>query len=393
MKEPVKHKDLFDSAFDMIVCVDRDGNILDINKAAERLTGYTQSKLKKMNVYKDLLVSEDIQMMKAVIKQLVKNIDQMFTVRWTAKNGKIIKLEGTSTACLDDQGKFICTRCFLRDVTEREKVLAELTKSEQKFKQVVENANDATSIELGKYNVLIIEDKDECEEKCEEQCEEKDCKHKCCGSCDDFEIHWSGIDIGVNGLMTPSNSTSAPEGYDFLELDYGKSFSIGLNVIEQNIRLYKNHVTIVTGLGIEFNHYAFKNNTSLQSNNDSIWGYEETEINFKKNKLRTVMLEAPLMLGFSTNDNPKKSFHLAAGIVFGYKLGAKTKQKYNLEGDKYKPKVKGDFNIQSFRYSATVRMGYGNFSLFADYALSPMFEKNRGPELYPFSVGFTLKDL
>lgn len=266
--------------------------------------------------------------------------------------------------------------------TDEEKDFAELDSMMKAIEKI-----DAMKLNVGKHDIYIVGNS-------EEACEDENCDDVCFGSCgDEFSIHWEGVDIGVNGLLTPDNATTAPEGYDFLELDYGKSFSIGLNMLEKNIPLYQNHITLVTGLGVEFNHYSFKNNTSLQSNNDSIWAFEETVVNFQKNKLKTTFLEVPLMLGFSTNKNLNKSFHLAAGVVLGYKLGSKIKQKYEFEGDKYKPKVKGDYNIQPFRYSATVRMGYGNFSLFADYALSPMFEKNRGPELYPFSVGFTLMDI
>ncbi|MBL4658641.1 MAG: PorT family protein [Flavobacteriales bacterium] len=272
--------------------------------------------------------------------------------------------------------------------TEEEKDFAKL----DSMMKVIER-QDTSSIKLGNLDILFIEDKD-CEQACYDHVCDWSCDFNCNWDCnDDFEIHWSGIDIGANGLLTPGNETTAPDGFEFLELNYGKSFSIGLNMLEKNIPLYQNHITLVTGLGVEFNHYAFKNNTSLQSNNDSIWAYEETVVNFQKNKLKTTFLKVPLMLGFSTSEYSRKSFHLAAGVVLGYKLGSKLKQKYEFEGDKYTPKVKGDYNIQPFRYSATVRMGYGNFSLFADYALSRMFEKNRGPELYPFSIGFTLMDI
>ncbi|MBL4578331.1 MAG: PorT family protein [Flavobacteriales bacterium] len=245
---------------------------------------------------------------------------------------------------------------------------------------------DTTIIKIGKHDILIIgnHDSDEWKEF-DSLCSKK--------GKEEFKIHWAGLDIGVNGYLASNNSLSVPQGYDFLELDYGRSFSFGFNFAEKNISLYKDHITIVTGLGLNFNSYSFKNNTTLLSNADSIWAYTDTLVNLQKNKLKTTVIELPLMLGFSTHKDPKKSFHLAAGIVLGYKLGAKTKQMYKIGKDKYKPKVKGDFSISPFRYSAALRVGYGDFSLFADYALSPLFEKDKGPELYPFSVGITLMDL
>jgi hypothetical protein len=35
-------------------------------------------------------------------------------------------------------------------------------------------------------------------------------------------------------------------------------------------------------------------------------------------------------------------------------------------------------------------MGYGNFGIYADYHMKPLFKENEGPELYPFSVGVSL---
>ncbi|MDT8413062.1 MAG: hypothetical protein RQ875_11400 [Vicingaceae bacterium] len=49
-----------------------------------------------------------------------------------------------------------------------------------------------------------------------------------------------------------------------------------------------------------------------------------------------------------------------------------------------------DFNTNPFRVSLTTRFGYGRINLFTTCGLTPLFEKNRGPELHAFSVGVTL---
>jgi len=248
-----------------------------------------------------------------------------------------------------------------------------------------ETGGDTTVISLGKHNIIIVENPDNEDKEKDKSVPAKDD--------DDFKIHWSGIDLGVNGYLNKDNTLSVPQNYEFLQLNYSKSLAVSLNFLEKNIRLYQNHITIATGLGVDFNMYSFKNNTTLRSNNDSLWAVTDTVVNFQKNKLKTVQLKLPLMLGFSTNKDSDKSFHLAAGIVLGYKLGSKTKQLFKQDGEKHKPKVKGDFHIAPFNYNATVRMGYGNFKVYANYALSPLFDKGKGPELYPFSVGITLSDI
>jgi len=37
-----------------------------------------------------------------------------------------------------------------------------------------------------------------------------------------------------------------------------------------------------------------------------------------------------------------------------------------------------------------IRFGWGWFNFYATYAVTEMFKKNEGPELYPFSVGVTV---
>ena len=41
---------------------------------------------------------------------------------------------------------------------------------------------------------------------------------------------------------------------------------------------------------------------------------------------------------------------------------------------------------------ATARIGWGWVNVFATYSLTTLFKTDRGPELYPFSVGLTISD-
>jgi hypothetical protein len=96
------------------------------------------------------------------------------------------------------------------------------------------------------------------------------------------------------------------------------------------------------------------------------------------------------MLEFNTNNYTDKCWHLSAGVLLGYKLWSKTKQVYEVDGDKKKEVNRGDYSLNPFKCDAMVRVGYGNFRLFATYALLELFESGEGPQLYPFTVGLTL---
>jgi len=248
-----------------------------------------------------------------------------------------------------------------------------------------QKAKDTTLIKLGSLDILIIDHEGILDDDNDFR-EDRNIDHKR----KVFISHWQGLDIGVNGYLTSKGSISMDEAYDFLDLNYGKSFSFGLNLLEKNIKLHGNNITIVTGFGIDFNNYSFENNTTLIASNDTVSAYTDSVVSFTRNKLKMVSVKVPILLGLSMGREFSRSFHLATGVVLAYKFESKTKQKYHIGNDKYKPKVKSNFNLLPFRYSAALRIGYGRFSLFANYALSPLFDTNAGPELYPFEVGFNL---
>ena len=214
--------------------------------------------------------------------------------------------------------------------------------------------------------------------------------------------HWGGIDMGINMLTTAESKLKLPEEQDptqmnnFLELNYSKSLFFSLNLLKKNIRLYKNYVNVVTGLGFEWNSYNFKNNITLAPNAPYISASTliviPDSIKFSKNKLKVAYIKAPLLLELNTNsENPDKSFHIAGGIEFAYKIGSKTKQVYEINGYEVRSKFKDDYHLADIKYSSVVRVGYGDyFTLFANYGLSQLFEKNKGTEVFPLTTGISI---
>ncbi len=202
--------------------------------------------------------------------------------------------------------------------------------------------------------------------------------------------YWTGLDVGVNGFMSSGYDISTPENYPFLELDYARSRSIAWNMGQYNVKLVKNYVQLVTGLGLEWNTYSLRNNVTLLTDAPTVSAVNEN-VNFSKNKFRTIWVNAPLLLEFNTSKDEDKSFHVAGGVTFGYNMFRnRLKQEFSANGDNVKRKLKDDFNVNPFRYSLTARVGYGDFTLFANYALTELFKSGRGPEVYPFSAGINI---
>jgi hypothetical protein len=218
-------------------------------------------------------------------------------------------------------------------------------------------------------------------------------------------VHWGGLDLGVSMLTTIDNKFKVPATEDtmemnnFLDLNYSKSLFISLNLIEKNFRLYKNHIILTTGLGIEWNSYNFKKNITLNPDAPYISTSNSTivsdSIKYYKNKLKITYLKMPLLIEFNTNaTNPKRSFHISGGVELAYKISSKTKQRYELNGNDFKMNRRDDYHLADFKYASVVRIGYGdNLTLFMNYGLSELFEGNKGPDdidLFPLTAGVSI---
>ncbi len=209
-----------------------------------------------------------------------------------------------------------------------------------------------------------------------------------------FRGNWVGLELGVNGYLTPEGSLNLPKEYEFLELKYEKSTNFNINFFQQSVSLAGNHFGLVTGLGFRWNNYRFTNNIVLVPDSDAIYGYRDTDSlrSYSKSKLTVWYLTLPVILEFQTNSNHNtKSFHIGVGVIGGLRMRTHTKQKYtSTGGGEHKPKTYDDFHLQPFTLDATVRVGWGPINLYGTYSIIEMFRKDQGPKLHPFMVGIIL---
>ncbi len=205
--------------------------------------------------------------------------------------------------------------------------------------------------------------------------------------------HWDGIDLGVNVLLNKDNKTTLAEGDQWLDLDYSHSLSWRFNIIEEKIRIYKDYAGIIIGAGLTYNSYGLKRNVDINADSTGAttgFAVADSSRDYNKNKLRASYINIPLMLEFNTSEDNDKSFHIAAGVIGGWKMGSIIKQKWDDGDDKNSYRRKSDFNMNPFTFDLTARVGYKNFTVFATYGLTPLFKKDKGPEVYPMTVGLQI---
>lgn len=201
------------------------------------------------------------------------------------------------------------------------------------------------------------------------------------------------IDLGINRM------TDAPND---LKIGLWGSRTLDLYYF-YDIRIGKSKFSVHPGIGVGFERFKFneftkswsndtvtrrtptliinsQGNTEFRQSSAVLYGAADTLSAIKKSMLITNFIDIPLEIRFSTNPyDPGRSFKVAIGGRVGYLVGAHTKLKYEQDGETKKLKNNQNYNLNPFRYSATLRIGIGNFNWFAHYNLNPLFEKNKGP--------------
>ena len=236
----------------------------------------------------------------------------------------------------------------------------------------VDNGGDTTRIKLRKKTIIIIEDDDD----------EDDEKGDRNG-----DGHWAGFGINTNGFLNADGKIATGDAAGFLELDHARSIGFNFNLVEKRFPIFREYVGLTTGLGIQWNRFALKNNVDVMVSADSTYGVENTTVDYKKNVLRSTYLQIPLLLEITTNKDNDKAWHISAGVVGGIRIGSSLKTKWEDAGKTNIDRVKSNYNLNPFEAHATAIVGYGDISLYVNYGLTQVFEKDKGPNYAPVSAG------
>jgi len=238
--------------------------------------------------------------------------------------------------------------------------------------------SDTTRITLGNKHILIIEPDNEVNDILKLERSDK------------LKAHWAGFELGVNMLVDKDFSTTPPAGYDYLDPKIEKSIAVNFNVADWEFNLsHDKRAMMLTGIGFSINNYRFKSDAFLIPDADSLTASFDGSV-YKKNKLMVQYLTVPLLFEFNTSTNPKRTFHFTTGVIGGLRIGSHQKLVKETGSDNYTVKTFDDFNLNPFKADATVRLGYGNFTVFGTYSLIGLFRDKKGPEMFPVTAGIRL---
>jgi hypothetical protein len=156
-------------------------------------------------------------------------------------------------------------------------------------------------------------------------------------------------------------------------------------------RTINNPTLIYDALGnstfVDAPHYIYDGDTLGQINYSGSYST-------KKSMLTLNYIDVPVEFRWSSNpDDPARSLKIAVGGRVGYLINSHTKLRYREDGDIKKIKNHDDFHLNKFRYGVSMKVYFGNFSLFGYYNLNPLFKEGKGPgqtEAQSYTIGFAL---
>ncbi len=193
----------------------------------------------------------------------------------------------------------------------------------------------------------------------------------------------TGVDVFTDFVM------NAPAGIDFRAINQGANvYGLYTYPIEESNFAF----AIGVGLGM---HNFYSNGMLNDSTNMSYFtpyparAENGEKINYDKNKISLTYLDFPLELRYK---NPE-GFRFAIGARVGVKINAHTKFKGDdlIDGTNIKVKDCDLPNIESWRFGPTLQIGYKWVSVVGFYSVTKVFEKGSGPDIYPISLGISLR--
>lgn len=201
---------------------------------------------------------------------------------------------------------------------------------------------------------------------------------------DTFKKKFStGLDIFNDFVM------DAPEGIDFRAINQGVNL-YGLYTYP----IKKSNFALAIGVGLGM-HNLFSNGVLTDTSGVSFLAAipekdaNNGDIDYKKSKIGLTYLDFPAELRFKS----KKGIRFAVGAKVGVLINAHTKYKGDdfTDGSKTKIKESDLPNFETWRFGPTFQIGYKWINLTGYYSVTKIFKKNFGPDIYPVSIGISLR--
>ena len=137
-----RYRNLFENANDVIYTMDLAGRYTSVNKVGEQVTGYSQAELCRMN-FSQLVAPEHLALSRGMMERKLTGGEAttFYEIEIVNRTGERVLLE-VSTQLIYQHGRPVGVQGIARDITERKRAEAALRESEERYRELFENAND-----------------------------------------------------------------------------------------------------------------------------------------------------------------------------------------------------------------------------------------------------------
>jgi PAS domain S-box-containing protein len=135
---------LFEHAEDLIVSCRLDGTITDVNRATETTLGWSRQELIGQSVDRIVTPASVALGHERVRRALAgEKLSKIFELEAVTRDGCVVPFEGWARFIRDGEGRPVEHLGIFRNITERRRAETALRESEERYRAVVDNANDS----------------------------------------------------------------------------------------------------------------------------------------------------------------------------------------------------------------------------------------------------------
>jgi PAS domain S-box-containing protein len=120
-----RYRDLFENANDLVYIHDLVGNVLFVNRAAERLIGYTGDDALRLNLTELVIPEERQRFQETLHRQQTGTVSETYDLDIITKTDRRVSLN-VSARLITQHGRPVAIQCIARDITERKRLEAHL---------------------------------------------------------------------------------------------------------------------------------------------------------------------------------------------------------------------------------------------------------------------------
>ncbi len=153
-----RYKTLLETANDGIILINKKGEIIEFNRKAEEILGYSADEVIGRNI--DFMAPPELlKVQRKGLKRVLKegkpySPGWLRETAWIRKSGDLVPLE-ISQFVIDTKKEEMILGAIIRDITERKRAGDALKESEEQYRSLVQTADDAIISTDGQGNIVF----------------------------------------------------------------------------------------------------------------------------------------------------------------------------------------------------------------------------------------------